>query len=66
MALQKQAPAISRRTFLAGTAGTTLVMGLGSLLPGCSREDAAVQLAAGASKQFAPAVWFVVDGTGGV
>ncbi|MBT8102645.1 MAG: molybdopterin-dependent oxidoreductase [Gammaproteobacteria bacterium] len=66
MVLQKQAPAISRRTFLAGTAGTTLVMGLGSLLPGCSREDAAVQLAAGASKQFAPAVWFVVDGTGGV
>lgn len=67
MALRKQIPAISRRTFLAGTAGTTLVMGLGAVLPGCSREDAASDLAAaGASKQFAPTVWFVVDGTGGV
>lgn len=66
MAMPKQTPAISRRTFLACTAGTTLVMGLGTVLPGCSREDAASDLAAGASKRFAPTVWFEVDGTGGV
>ena len=58
---------MSRRTFLAGTAGTTLVMGLGSVLPGCSRDDAADDIMiAGASKRFSPAVWFEVDGTGGV
>ena len=66
MVMPKQTQAISRRTFLAGTAGTTLVMGLGTVLPGCSSEDAASDLAAGASKQFAPTVWFVVDGNGDV
>jgi len=66
MVIPKQTQAISRRTFLAGTAGTTLVMGLGTVLPGCSSEDAASDLAAGASKQFAPTVWFVVDGNGDV
>ena len=67
MVMPKEETAISRRTFLAGTAGTTLVMGLGSILPGCSSDDAAKDLmAAGASKQFSPAVWFVVDGTGAV
>ena len=60
-------PTITRRTFLAGTAGTTLVMGLGSILPGCSRDEAASDLAAaGASKRFSPVVWFEVDGTGAV
>ena len=67
MALQKQTRSISRRTFLAGTVGTTLVMGVGSMLAGCSREEAASDLAAqGASKRFSPTVWFEVDGTGGV
>ncbi|MDH3553979.1 MAG: molybdopterin-dependent oxidoreductase, partial [Gammaproteobacteria bacterium] len=66
MVLPKQTAPISRRTFIAGTAGTTLIMGLGTVLPGCSREEAASDLAAGASKQFSPAVWFVVDGTGSV
>ena len=67
MVMPKQDTAISRRTFLAGTAGTTLVMGLGSILPGCSSDDAAKDLmVAGASKQFSPAVWFVVDGSGAV
>ncbi len=67
MALARQSQAISRRTFLAGTVGTTLVMGLGSVLPGCSREEAASELAArGASKLFSPTVWFEIDGTGSV
>ena len=67
MALAKQIPSISRRSFLASTVGTTLIMGIGSVLPGCSREDAADDLAAaGASNRFSPTVWFEVDGTGGV
>ena len=66
MGMPERKTRITRRTFIAGTAGTTLVMGLGTVLPGCSRDDAAKDLAAGASKQFSPAVWFVVDGTGSV
>ncbi|MGI9235937.1 MAG: molybdopterin cofactor-binding domain-containing protein, partial [Woeseiaceae bacterium] len=67
MALPKQVQEISRRTFLAGTVGTTLVMGIGSVLPGCSREEAADDLAAlGASRRFSPTVWYELDGTGGV
>lgn len=67
MAMKKQAPSINRRAFIAGTAGTTLIMGLGSVLPGCSREDAASDLmAAGASNIFSPAVWFEISGTGDV
>ena len=67
MAITNKKLAISRRTFLAGTAGTTLVMGLGSILPGCSRDDAAKDLAAArASKRFSPVVWFEIDGTGAV
>jgi len=67
MALAKRTPSISRRAFLASTVGTTLIMGVGGVLPGCSREDAASDLAAaGASKRFSPSVWFEVDGTGGV
>lgn len=67
MAMRKESLTISRRTFIAGTASTGLVMGLGSILPGCSSEDAASDLmAAGASKQFSPAVWFVIDGTGAI
>ena len=58
---------ISRRSFLAGTAGTTLVMGFGSVLPGCSREEAAEEIVDnGASNKFSPNVWFEIDGTGHV
>ena len=58
---------VTRRTFLAGTAGATLVMGFGSLLPGCSREQAAEDMTVvGASNKFAPTVWFEVSGTGDV
>ncbi len=58
---------ISRRTFIAGSAGATLVMGLGVVLPGCSREQAASDIAADAMRRsFAPTVWFEVDSKGGV
>lgn len=67
MVIAKQSAKMNRRTFLAGTAGTTLVMGLGSVLPGCSDDDAARDIsAAGASKRFSPAVWFEISGTGAV
>ena len=58
---------LTRRSFLAGSAGATLVMGLGVVLPGCSREEAAEQFAAGGpGRGFAPTVWFEVDADGGV
>jgi CO/xanthine dehydrogenase Mo-binding subunit len=58
---------ISRRSFLASSAGAGLVMGLGVVLPGCSREQAAEEMAVdGASLSFSPAVWFEVDGNGKV
>lgn len=67
MGMPERRMPMTRRTFIAGSAGTTLVMGLGSLLPGCSREDAATDLmAAGASNVFSPAVWFEITGTGDI
>ena len=56
---------LTRRTFIARTVGTGLVMGLGTVLPGCSREEAASEMAArGASTKFAPSVWFEIDASG--
>lgn len=67
MVAAKQALPISRRTFIGGTVGTTLVMGLGSVLPGCSREQAQQDMLKGdISKSFAPNVWFEVSGAGDV
>lgn len=58
---------VSRRSFLAGSLGTGLVMGLGVLLPGCSKEDAVTEIAAaGASRLFSPAVWFEINEAGEV
>jgi isoquinoline 1-oxidoreductase beta subunit len=67
MAMQanKSLGPISRRTFLAGSAGTGLVMGLGALLPGCSQEEATSDLgAAVASRIFSPSVWFEIESNG--
>ena len=67
MRADKVAAQVSRRTFLAGSAGATLVMGLGVVLPGCSREDAASDMAAGdMSRSFAPTIWFEIDSSGAV
>ena len=58
---------ITRRSFLATSAGAGLVMGLGVVLPGCSREQAIEEMAVdGASLSFSPTVWFEVDGNGKV
>ncbi|NNF18048.1 MAG: xanthine dehydrogenase family protein molybdopterin-binding subunit [Gammaproteobacteria bacterium] len=65
MVMQQRTPTMSRRTFLARSAGSGLVMGLGILVPGCSGEQAVQEIAAGdMSKVFAPTVWFEID-TGG-
>lgn len=57
--------ALTRRTFLASSASAGLIMGLGVTLPGCSREEAASQIAAsGGSQLFTPSIWFEID-TGG-
>jgi len=64
MAMPKQ-KMLSRRSFIAGSVGTGLVMSLGTVLPGCSREQAVSDMAAtGATKLFSPAVWFEIDGSG--
>ena len=58
---------VSRRTFLAGSAGASLVMGLGVVLPGCSREQVATDIASnGASVSFAPTMWFEINGDGAI
>ncbi|MEM1261771.1 MAG: molybdopterin cofactor-binding domain-containing protein [Pseudomonadota bacterium] len=67
MSIAKQRSAVTRRTFIAGSAGTGLVMGLGAVLPGCSREEAAQEIVAdGASRSFSPSVWFAIDSSGAV
>jgi isoquinoline 1-oxidoreductase beta subunit len=59
--------AISRRAFLASSAGASLVMGLGVVLPGCGREEAAIDIASnGASASFAPTMWFEIDSDGAI
>ena len=67
MAMQQRKSNLTRRTFLASSAGAGLVMGLGSLLPGCSREQAESDIAAaGASRVFSPVVWFEINAAGNV
>ncbi|MEL7375137.1 MAG: molybdopterin cofactor-binding domain-containing protein, partial [Pseudomonadota bacterium] len=67
MRIAKKLPNVSRRTFLVGTMNTGLVMSLGTVLPGCSQEQAALDFSGGdASATFSPAVWFEIDGAGAV
>ncbi|MEO1595845.1 MAG: molybdopterin cofactor-binding domain-containing protein [Pseudomonadota bacterium] len=67
MAIAKTLPNVSRRTFLVGTMNTGLVMSLGTVLPGCSQEQAALDFSGGdASATFSPTVWFEIDGAGAV
>ena len=58
---------VTRRSFLAGTVSTGLVMGVGTVLPGCSREQAVEEIAAtGGAESFAPTIWFELDTAGDV
>ncbi|MEO1303322.1 MAG: hypothetical protein AAFV36_09185, partial [Myxococcota bacterium] len=65
MAVEDKLPQVSRRTFLVGSMQTGLVMSLGTVLPGCSQEQAALDFSGGdATRTFSPAVWFEIDGAG--
>jgi len=60
---------ISRRSFLAGSVTTGLFMGAGSLLTGCSEQDAVDSITApesphDPSKLFSPSVWFEINTDG--
>ncbi len=59
--------AVTRRSFLATSVGAGLVMSIGTVLPGCSDEQVATDIAQdGASRLFAPTVWFEINSRGAV
>lgn len=66
MAIRDQQDGLTRRSFLARSAGGTLVMGLGVMLPGCSQEEAASVSATDMSRVFSPSIWFEMDAEGAV
>ena len=43
--MKKYSQGISRRSFIAGVAGSSLMMGMGSLVAGCSSEQATQAMA---------------------
>jgi CO/xanthine dehydrogenase Mo-binding subunit len=60
---------LSRRTFLARSVSAGLAMGVGTLLPGCSSEEAVTQIASDPKPEainriFSPAVWFEINNNG--
>ena len=58
---------LSRRSFIAGVAGSSLMMSMGSLVSGCSSEQASQGLASGdLTKLFSPNIWFEINGAGDV
>ena len=65
--MMKQQKGISRRSFVAGMAGSSLMMGMGSLVTGCSAEQASEAMASGdLSKVLSPNIWFELNGAGEV
>ena len=65
--MKHQQQALSRRSFIAGVAGSSLMMSMGSLVSGCSSEQASEALTSGdLSKVFAPNIWFEINGAGEV
>lgn len=53
-------PDLTRRSFLVGSIGTSVLMGFGALLPaGCAREELQ-------AKRYAPTVWFELSSDGAV
>ena len=60
--LANKTPEITRRTFLAGSLGTGLVMGFGAMVPaGCAREEIEKEIA---DRTFSPNVWFEMAADG--
>ena len=65
--MKYQQQGLSRRSFIAGVAGSSLMMSMGSLVSGCSSEQASQALSSGdLSKVFSPNIWFEIDGAGEV
>ncbi len=65
--MKNQRQGLSRRSFIAGVAGSSLMMTMGSLVSGCSSDQASKALASGdLSKVFSPNIWFEINGAGDV
>ncbi|MEC8003115.1 MAG: molybdopterin cofactor-binding domain-containing protein, partial [Pseudomonadota bacterium] len=65
--MKHQKQGLSRRSFIAGVAGSSLMMSMGSLVSGCSSEQASQALSSGdLSKVFSPNIWFEINGAGEV
>ena len=65
--MNKPIAALSRRQFVVGAAGSSLVLGLGSALGGCQPDKAASDLVRqGGSASFSPVMWFEIDASGAI
>ena len=65
--MKHQQQVVSRRSFIASVAGSSLMMSMGSLVSGCSSQQASHALSSGAlSKVFSPNIWFEINGAGEV
>lgn len=65
--MNKPIGALSRRQFVVGAAGSSLVLGLGSALGGCQPDQTASDLVSqGGSASFSPVMWFEIDANGAI
>ncbi|MEM1402657.1 MAG: molybdopterin cofactor-binding domain-containing protein [Pseudomonadota bacterium] len=62
----KMKDGVTRRSFLAGSTASGLLMGLGAVMPGASLQAAADDMVSVSSKMFSPAVWFELYGDGSI
>ena len=65
--MNKPIAVLSRRQFVVGAAGSSLVLGLGSALGGCQPDQTASDLVSqGGSASFSPVMWFEIDANGAI
>ena len=65
--MNKPIGALSRRQFVVGAAGSSLVLGLGAGLGGCQPDQAATDLVSqGGSASFSPVMWFEIHANGAI
>ena len=65
--MNKPIVALSRRQFVVGAAGSSLVLGLGLALSGCQPDQTASDLVSqGGSASFSPVMWFEIDANGAI
>ena len=53
---------VTRRTFLATSAGASVLFAVGSVLPGCSREEPVSEVL----RNFTPSMWLEISGDGAI